>query len=120
MPMTAGGLLGGVAPLLWPGAGRRAAKETVPMTDRRERKAERRETSNDDDALLAGLRVIDLTQYESGPSATQLLSWMGADVVKVEPPSGDPARWLVGADGTPRVCEPDRRGRPLGADSSSR
>lgn len=51
-----------------------------------------------DDRPLAGLRVVDLTQYESGPSATQLLAWLGADVVKVEPPGGDPCRALVGAN----------------------
>jgi len=50
-----------------------------------------------DERPLAGLRVVDLTQYESGPSATQLLAWLGADVVKVEPPGGDPSRSLVGA-----------------------
>ena len=49
---------------------------------------------------LDGLRILDLTQYEAGPSATQALAWFGADVVKVEPPtSGDPAR---GMDNVPR------------------
>jgi len=52
----------------------------------------------DDDAPLAGVRVVDLTQYESGPSATQLLCWLGADVLKIEPPPGDPSRSLVGAN----------------------
>jgi crotonobetainyl-CoA:carnitine CoA-transferase CaiB-like acyl-CoA transferase len=44
------------------------------------------------DGLLAGTRVLDLTIWRPGPYATQLLAETGADVVKVEPPGGDPMR----------------------------
>lgn len=39
---------------------------------------------------LAGVKVLDLSQYIPGPFATLLLADMGAQVVKVEPPQGDP------------------------------
>lgn len=39
---------------------------------------------------LAGVKVLDLSQYIPGPFATLLLADMGAEVVKVEPPQGDP------------------------------
>ncbi|MFI0545285.1 CoA transferase, partial [Streptomyces sp. WSLK1-3] len=41
---------------------------------------------------LDGVRVLDMTHVQSGPSATQLLAWLGADVVKVEAPGGDVTR----------------------------
>lgn len=44
--------------------------------------------------MLEGIRIIDFSLYLPGPYATLRLADLGAEVIKVEPPEGDPARLL--------------------------
>ncbi len=64
---------------------------------------------------LAGVRVVELGVWVAGPAIGGLMADWGADVVKVEPPSGDPMRAVFGAlgIGEPRVppFELDNRGK---------
>ena len=46
----------------------------------------------DADSPLAGIRVLELGHYVAAPFATRLLGDLGAEIIKVEPPGGDPVR----------------------------
>jgi len=58
---------------------------------------------------LAGVRVLDLCAYAVGPYAVALLAQLGADVVRVDPPYGDPIR----------MVQPTHRGEPTTYSSTS-
>src|SRR3979411_549068 len=59
--------------------------------------------------IFSGLKVVDLASFIAGPSAAVILSDFGADVIKVEPPTGD--LWRIGhkIPPQPRATEPHRR-----------
>jgi len=51
------------------------------------------------DFLLAGVRVIDAASFIAGPVATTIMADLGADVIKIEPPDGDPYHHRTGGPG---------------------
>ena len=71
--------------------------------------------------LLENVRVLDFTQYLSGPSATRMLAELGADVIKVEyGPTGDPSRSLpfTSDEGSSYYTQQNRGKRSLCIDLS--
>jgi crotonobetainyl-CoA:carnitine CoA-transferase CaiB-like acyl-CoA transferase len=64
---------------------------------------------------LEGVRVVELGVWVAGPAAGGILADWGADVVKIEPPTGDPARTfgrMLGLeDGASPPFEMDNRGK---------
>src|SRR5206468_3270197 len=48
---------------------------------------------------VAGVRVIDAASFIAGPVATTIMADLGADVIKIEPPDGDPYRHRTGGPG---------------------
>jgi len=49
---------------------------------------------------LDGIKVVELTQWQQGPVAGMRLGDLGAEVIKIEPPTGDPARGIMRISGT--------------------
>ena len=63
---------------------------------------------------MEGVRVVELGMWVAGPAASAVLGDWGADVVKIEPPEGDPFRGLIssfGADGSSPPFELDNRNK---------
>src|SRR5688572_9563643 len=60
------------------------------------------------ETALDGIRIVDLSQGIAGPYCTKLLTDLGADVVKVEPPTGDVTRRLGPFPGD--IPDPDKSG----------
>ncbi|MFT5511424.1 MAG: alpha-methylacyl-CoA racemase [Hyphomicrobiaceae bacterium] len=66
-------------------------------------------------SFLQGTRIVDLSQYIPGPLASLMLVDMGADVIKIEPPSGDPMQTLGprGGDGSALFYETLNAGKSI-------
>lgn len=81
--------------------------------------------------MLEGFKVVELATYIAAPVAAGILADWGADVIKVEPPAGDPMRWLraQAPGGCSPVFETNNRGKrsvaldlntPLGREAMGR
>src|ERR1700690_865340 len=64
---------------------------------------------------VAGIKVVEMGVWVAGPAAAGILCDWGADVIKIEPPEGDPCRGLIAPIGDERVVHPtfelDNRGK---------
>lgn len=70
---------------------------------------------------LVGIRVIELGRYISAPFAGRLLADLGAEVIKVEAPDGDPMRWLPVGDrqSSPQFASYNRNKKSITLDLKS-
>jgi CoA:oxalate CoA-transferase len=63
-------------------------------------------------SAFTGVRILDFTRHQQGPSGTVLLADMGAEVIKVEQPGGEPGRGSgLGPDGFSAYFEAHNRGK---------
>ena len=67
---------------------------------------------------LTGLKILDLTRVVSGPFCTMLLADLGAEVIKIESPEGDPSRvtGIIGAGENPYFVNLNRNKRAITVD----
>src|SRR5262249_38877124 len=71
---------------------RRPSSKSAPlssMDDEEHRRTQFRRTPMATDNIFSGLKVVDFSTFVAAPAAAVILSDFGADVIKVEPPSGD-------------------------------
>ena len=68
------------------------------------------------EAALAGLRVVELGTFITGPCAGMMLADLGADVIKIESPEGDPYRSYQGGHYSPHFQAYNRNKRSLALD----
>src|SRR6188472_2385406 len=64
--------------------------------------------------LMEGVKVVEVGMWVAGPAGAAVLGDWGADVVKIEPPDGDPFRGLLtafGGDGSSPPFELDNRNK---------
>ena len=56
-------------------------------------------------SILAGVRVVEMGTYIAVPTCARFLAGLGAEVIKIESPSGDPKRWTNAQEGRPSAPE---------------